>query len=374
MLRRSHKKSRGGCVQCKRRHVKCDERRPVCLLCTMSNRDCSYETQAKASPQTPSPGSASQTSPSPREPVEEELNLKHMELLIHLTTTNEMFNLGDNLGPWPAGITFGLKRGLESPYLLYASLAFSARHLAYLHPERSAELMHRAVTLQNRAISLFNMDKIHVDRSNCVAVLLFSAAVGHHTLADTLMERSPGGLDAFLTRYAQCANTLRGLYTITMTAQPLLMETELEPILSRSINFTSKEPEGSQCDEIGTRVAHSNSLTQDEKEACLQALRYIQLGLDALSYPVEHQNMKYQMLFLCTVLVPSEFIALLATKRPEALVILAYYALLLHHGHHMWQIGDAGVHVFGMIETELGPQWATWLEIPRKGLYKHTAL
>ncbi|KAL2809128.1 hypothetical protein BJX63DRAFT_371429 [Aspergillus granulosus] len=369
MLRRSHKKSRGGCVQCKRRHVKCDERRPVCVLCTMSNRDCSYTTEAKASPQKSSPRLSSQTEiPSPHEPIDEDLNLKHMELLIHLTTTNEMFNLGDDLGPYRTGIRFGLKRGLESPYLLYACLAFSARHLAYLHPERSAEFMHQAVTMQTRAITLFNIDEIQVDQSNCVAVLLFSAVVGHHLLADTLMERSPDGLDGFLTRYVQCANTHRGLYTITITAQPLLMETELEPVLSRSMNFTSKVPEGGHCDQIRSLVAHSNGLTHGEKEACQQALRYIQLGLDALSYPPENQNMRFQMLFLWTVLVPSEFIALLETKRLEALAILAYYALLLHHGRHMWQVGGSGEYILGLIERYLGPNRGDWLDYPHRGI------
>ncbi|KAL2846158.1 hypothetical protein BJY01DRAFT_263375 [Aspergillus pseudoustus] len=363
MLRRSHKKSRGGCVTCKRRHVKCDERRPVCLLCTMSNRECTFATEAKASPPTASPGPSTQPNlPAPHEPIEDELNLKHMELLIHLATTNEMFNLGDDLGPYRPGISFGLKRGLESPYLLYAALAFSARHLAYLHPDRAAELMHQAVTLQTRAIALFNVDQIRVDQSNCVAVLLFSAAVGHHLLADTLMERSPEGLDAFLTRYTHCANTHRGLYTITITAQPLLMETELEPVLSRSINFTSSEPEGHHCDQICSLIAGSNSLTRGEKEACHQALRYIQLGIDALSSPPERHNMKYQMLFLWTVLVPSDFIALLVAKRPQALVILVYYASLLHHGRHMWQVGDAGVYIF------------PWLEVPRNGLFDTTML
>jgi hypothetical protein len=42
MARRPHKKSRAGCLTCKRRHVKCDETRPNCSPCSTSHRNCEY--------------------------------------------------------------------------------------------------------------------------------------------------------------------------------------------------------------------------------------------------------------------------------------------------------------------------------------------
>ncbi|KAL0939735.1 C6 finger domain protein [Colletotrichum truncatum] len=40
--RRSHRKSRLGCQQCKRRKIKCDEARPSCLNCVRRDEDCSF--------------------------------------------------------------------------------------------------------------------------------------------------------------------------------------------------------------------------------------------------------------------------------------------------------------------------------------------
>ncbi|CAG7943787.1 unnamed protein product [Penicillium salamii] len=40
--RRSHTKSRKGCLECKRRHVKCDEGIPKCTLCRKRRLECSY--------------------------------------------------------------------------------------------------------------------------------------------------------------------------------------------------------------------------------------------------------------------------------------------------------------------------------------------
>ncbi|KAK9464535.1 hypothetical protein V1512DRAFT_268178 [Lipomyces arxii] len=54
MPRRTHMKSRNGCLICKRRKVKCDELRPQCRNCIKHNVVCSY-----------GPSSLSQSSPSP---------------------------------------------------------------------------------------------------------------------------------------------------------------------------------------------------------------------------------------------------------------------------------------------------------------------
>ncbi|KAL2815219.1 hypothetical protein BDW59DRAFT_16797 [Aspergillus cavernicola] len=53
--RRTHKKSRKGCLVCKQRRVKCDERKPACLRCENYGASCIY-------PPTPKP---SQTNSSP---------------------------------------------------------------------------------------------------------------------------------------------------------------------------------------------------------------------------------------------------------------------------------------------------------------------
>ena len=42
MSRRTHTKSRSGCTRCKRRHIRCDESRPICLNCSIANLDCEY--------------------------------------------------------------------------------------------------------------------------------------------------------------------------------------------------------------------------------------------------------------------------------------------------------------------------------------------
>ncbi|KAI9696863.1 MAG: hypothetical protein M1820_008017 [Bogoriella megaspora] len=406
MLRRSHKKSKEGCLECKRRHVKCDERRPICRLCALSDRDCTYAFQPPLeNPPTPgtsshehslSPGdihsqdaftpsdiTLSTTTPlsNPNSPdpldnkdshyqdstLDEPINLNHMALLIHLITSKDLFGLGADIDLHPLGLSLGPKTSLSSPYLLHQVLAYSARHLAHLHPLQSLSYYRLAISLQTRAVSLFNSAGTHeVNKSNCVAILLFSSILGHHLLTDTLANRDSGGLDAFLTHYMHCLGLHRGIYTIARTAWPLLMESELEPILSWSSGFTSRQPRGNHCQQAKELVDGAQGLGEEGREACRLAIQYLQVGFDAVEAKEEEEGHRHQMIFSWMMLAEPEFTGLLKEKRPEALVLLAYYAVLLWYGRGVWQVGDAGRYVLGIIGEYLGQEWDYWLEYPRR--------
>lgn len=60
--KRPHKKSRSGCLTCKKRKVKCNEARPVCGNCALRSSDCVYP--GPATTQAATPASRSATPPS----------------------------------------------------------------------------------------------------------------------------------------------------------------------------------------------------------------------------------------------------------------------------------------------------------------------
>ncbi|KAF4498896.1 Sterol regulatory element-binding ECM22 [Fusarium agapanthi] len=387
MLRRSHKKSNKGCAQClvsKQRHVKCDEGRPTCLLCTMSNRDCSFasdpqppqDTNSSTSDLSSREGllpssdtnlvstSATSLSDSHESPFDSVVNMEHMELFIHGITSKDLFSLGDKVEHSQEMLDLWLKESVKAPYLLHQVLAFSARHLAAIHPERSTGYLNQAVKLQTRAVSLFNSTKRQVDSSNCLPILLFSVTLGHHLLADALATRTPDGLDEFLTHYVQCVEMNWGLYRLTLSVWPLLLNTKLEPVLSWSSQQSSKEPVGNHCEPIIQLINDSAALSNEEKEVCHEAIQYLQLGFDAMFE--EDDGSRYRMIFQWTMLASSELTSLLVTKRPEALILLGFYALLLYHGRNLWQVGDTGVYLLGLIVNYLAPEWHIWLEYPRR--------
>ncbi|KAJ6190322.1 hypothetical protein N7519_000343 [Penicillium mononematosum] len=275
---------------------------------------------------------------------EEEINLKHMELLVHLATDKELLILthGAKNEVSSPELALGLKKGLESPYLMYQLLAFSARHLAFLKPERSASYLHQAVTLQTRAVSIFNAAWTEINQSNCVAILLFSSILGHHLLTDTLAKRTTYDLDEFMTNYVQFVEMHRGIHTIAMTAKSQLMQSELEPILSWSASFTSRSPRGNDCQRASELVHQAESLGREDKKACQLVIRYLQVGFDAV-FSEEEQGNRYHMLCTWPMLGPPEFTALLVARKPEALIVPLTIIKGAGHEHIPIPEGDCAI-------------------------------
>ncbi|KAJ4137284.1 hypothetical protein NW768_002866 [Fusarium equiseti] len=359
MLRRSHKKSKNGCDQCKQRHVKCDECRPTCRLCTSSDLRCSYSDSGPS----PDPSDVSTGTPSSTlNTFDNVINMQHMDLFVHLVTRRDLFSLGDPVKDYKATFDVCLLESVKAPYLLHQMLAFSARHLSVLHHYRKEEYYNQALNLRDRAISLFNATRREVDSSNCVAIMLFSVTLGHHLLADALSCCGTQGLEGFLNRYLSCVNLNRGIYNIAVSAWPLLVESEIEPVLSWSRKQTAKEPTGSECEPLLSLIHMSTWLDEFEKEACYAAIQYLQLGFDALVS--EDEGIRYRMIFHWTLLMSPEFKRLLSQRKPEALVLLGYYGLLLYHGRTLWQVHNAGEWLIKCVQEHLGPGWLMWLKYP----------
>lgn len=163
----------------------------------------------------------------------------------------------------------------------------------------------------------------------------------------------------------------RGIYVIAKEAWPFLMRSDLEPILSRSKEFTSREPVGRHCESLYGMIEQAMELSEEESEGCKAATGYLQVGFDATELGVGDGELdldhgKHQMIYSWTMLVPKEVTVLMQRKRPEALVLLAYYAVLLHRGRELWQVGDAGVYLFGRVAEYLGEEWVEWMEWPRQ--------
>lgn len=297
--------------------------------------------------------------------ADDSINFDHMRLLVHATTNEDLFNIGVGLEDYHASVSLGLEIGLKSPYLMYEILAYSARHLAFLHPTLTDSYFSQATRLQTRAVSLFRSTPLDIDQATCVPILLFSTVLGLHLLADTLVKRDVEDLKEFVEHYVQCAQTYRGVYNIAVSAWPLLMESELGPMLVLSKNFTSQQPKGDDCQPLLDMLDSTADLSDSEMNACRLAVQYLQVGFDAT--PASHDDVspnRHQMLAEWTMLATPEFIDLLAAMKPEALLIFAYYALLLDHGRNLWQVRDAGAYIIGLIQHHLGRQWCVWLQNP----------
>nr|AFK23402.1 Zn2Cys6 transcription regulator [Cordyceps militaris] len=410
MTRKPHKKSRNGCVECKRRHIKVSGSVPqndsASVLTQQPSSTCEYAairrrklSQAQlrrdaarksAAPsdlpikrssshaEVPEAAAAAATTPlttvSPGHSISSQLvadpeasaavNIHHMRLILHFSISNVAPEMPDHVGK--DGTALVLRLALETPYLLYQVLAISARHLAYLHPADFQYYYSQAIALQTSAIERFSASQ-PVRSDAAMPAVLFSALLSRHSLVDTLYAVQTDFV-AFIDAFVQCAQLQRGTRAVVARVSwSALLASELAPFLHWGRNTAASErvaKRGRECDQLLRLVAITPGLDPVAREACRSAVHHLQAGLDDLADPTPDKN-SYQMITGWPVFLLEEFLDLLSRHRPEAAAIMGWYAVLLHRGRHMWQIGDAGAFILSSLVDYLGAEWSHWLEWPR---------
>ncbi|KAH6650367.1 hypothetical protein F5144DRAFT_478260 [Chaetomium tenue] len=335
MLRRSHKKSRAGCLECKRRHVKCDEQRPKCIICTLSDRDCGYPPQPTGPSAPSTPAAPIQEEPKPEQPADlaavvttknessaspvagvplpdiasrgpmspnhanqssPEVNLNHMELLIRFNFEEHAPELNVEMHDFASKLLF--KCALEAPYLMHQILAVSARRQALLQPERADHFLETAIHLQTKAVSIYNETgaRAQIDQTNCSTLLLFCSLLGRHLLAD-LLARRDSDFGGFLTRFLEFLSISRGLLAMSVSAWDLLLQSDIKHLVLWALEISQSTPRGNHCDGLQRLVAESKELDVPSKEACMTAIACLQVGFDSL-LGGGARNQRYLMVFM----------------------------------------------------------------------------
>ncbi|KAL2858584.1 hypothetical protein BJY01DRAFT_201362 [Aspergillus pseudoustus] len=158
--RRTHHKSRHGCLVCKQRRVKCDERVP-CSSCVRRNIQC-------VQPQPPRP----QTMPPSVSPISAHFNSKINQInFLHL----ELFNHWDKHTratlTFPCVWPFVMQRAFNEEFIMSAILCISAFHLATLCPGH-ARYAHASLILMAKTVFLFRKNLLRpLTKNHCEALV-----------------------------------------------------------------------------------------------------------------------------------------------------------------------------------------------------------
>lgn len=162
--RQSHNKSRNGCQNCKKKHIKCDEQGPPCANCKARAASCKYSANPKSHVPSQDAREASSTSTTTETHIPSHSNIHdgshrilELELMHHWTTSTYK-----SLCSTPADVTclqVDVPRwALKHHYLLDGILAISALEIAICEPDigdsRSAYI-HAAMEYYDMASTAF---------------------------------------------------------------------------------------------------------------------------------------------------------------------------------------------------------------------------
>lgn len=411
MSRRPHNKSRNGCLECKRRHIrvrpfvsnlrldlcsfetdqfqKCDETHPICAGCGAAQIRCSF--LSKDSPfivpalshghlhvASPSPVATTPSIPAPTSAVPDttssheisapySLNMTHLELFNNLSSREFLsFEEPGQLDVMPTAVY--IKYALSTPYLMHQLLAISALELS-IRTVQSRIFYHEYATgLQNRALSLFNESNsvLEVTPTNCAHVFLFSTSVAAHLLCDTLHYQRES-LEKFIDKFTHCLIVWRGVLAIIGQCRHLLSKTELEPRLNLSrVLEQSTQTSGSECHALWDLI-NTADVALPTRKAYQESVVYLQQVFDA-QRAASGNTTRVPLAVAWPILISPEFIDMLRQRQEEAIIILAHYAVLLHRGRDIWLIGEVGRFLIESICGSLDAKWQEWLKFPRAAL------
>ncbi|KAF5665377.1 sterol uptake control 2 [Fusarium heterosporum] len=421
-LRRAHRKSRNGCLECKRRHIKCDEHRPNCSNCVTSERTCSFPTPSKPAAsdsslhgppknksqsrlQSPadsisSAGASQRPSPlplsnnGPRFESDDRVSvttlpsftesfdfaesplssstlpdahptpvytIKHLILLHHFRKCT-IFST-DNVDL----ITeVALEWSSQAPYALDQLLAIAADHFAMIHPESSASYRRIATELQTRAIAYFNRDPPEVagHEARSLPRFLFSSLLSLHTLYDTFSQYR-ASFHVFIERFCDSVLLHTGVQSFTSPAYQSLLQSPLASFFHDVTRAAQQGEKGTECTSLIEFIQNSD-LSPAAVETCTKAAHTLQWAFNV--YRNLPPGSTAQAASAFPVVLKQDYIEILRKHRPEALLILAYYGVILHRCRHVWIFGDGGAFLIRLIAGHLGSYWQDAMRWPLEEL------
>ncbi|KAL1963330.1 hypothetical protein VTN77DRAFT_8451 [Rasamsonia byssochlamydoides] len=390
--RRSHRKSRTGCLQCKRRKVKCDETKPVCKNClrhatagecsfvsVSSSRSSSHSahrpddvslstTSPQVSASTPMSATNSASTPStaalrPRA-LPPELAVLDLELLHHYSTSTSY-----TLSRHPTLQTVWRIRapqiGFSSDFVLRGILAIAALHIAHLRPADKDLYLSHAHAHHDAALQTVTPILPTVMDENCTALFVFSSLTCFFSCAKP---RKPG--DWLLMEGGRLSEWLvffRATRTILDYANAALRSGPMAPMFingDRSVQLRN-----SRASEGQVYVQELKQLIQEDVEDPAEVAIYFG-ALDELSKSFgvimdpDSGRCEPSDVFVWLLQVSDEFIALLRESKPVSLVIFAYFCVVIRRLEYAWWLAGCSAHTMSGLYQLLDNKYRAWLQWP----------
>jgi len=252
---------------------------------------------------------------------------------------------------------------------MYEALALSAYRLSIRHPSKSNLYLTESTTLQTQALNFFNSSNPTVTQENLIPAFLFSAVLGLHFFCATFSTRTPD-LNTFLDRLVQSIRLLRGVRAMMGDSWDVIKSSDISILLQAHEGpVPDRDDEVTHAfEDLRAKFSQSHTLSAFESKVYCEAITGLIWVYN--SQPLESDSIlddapNSRIVTTWPITISAEYTELLDERRPDALVVMAYFSILLYGRRTFWAVGDAGRFLLAAIEEFLGEGWAEWLAVPR---------
>ncbi|KAI1092481.1 hypothetical protein F5B19DRAFT_202475 [Rostrohypoxylon terebratum] len=364
--RRAHHKSRGGCTACKSKKIKCDEEQP-CSYCVKKQISCSLV--PPRSPPSIAAGSGSGSGRGSRtseiravQPFDEPFfSFNDFRLYQHFVVSTAIAQADDSasIAVWRDVV---VDLATRHRYLLHEILAIAALHLRSIVSEQADYLERVAAEHQAKAIPLFRQALTSISAETALPLFACSCLfIPYHFAAaknasSLLFNEEAGSLAEWLMLIQGCA-------AITVEQRAVLMRSPLRALLGNL--YTPQVEELSSGSSDASLVDMESKLPVTPEYRGTYAMIVLKLRVsfylsDKADSVVDRKNAALRF----PPLLNQYFRADLAAKHPAALIVMAYWCVLLHRVEDRWWLRDRVKPLLVKIQELISAQYRILIEWP----------
>jgi hypothetical protein len=310
-----------------------------------------------------------------------------LELMHHFTAFNseimtEHFDIMETM--WQHEMP---RIAFNSQYVMHGLLGFSALHLATIQPKRALLLRASATNHLDQALVLYRQDKGPATAETANARFTLTWVIAMFAFA---VPSSVAPIDAVIELFS----LVRGIEVVLQESLIWIIQGPFAPILTRAFvenrglsddgsalsmafAFQASTPHsiGAECGPGGGLpegmdfglnhldfMIGMHSMIPDERRTCMLVLTELKALYAQMLGSQASWGMSMIMCF--PKQDPTRFSLLLKQRHPQALVILAYYTVLLDLLDSRWWVNGWGRRVLRDIVCSLGDEWKSWIEWP----------
>ncbi len=240
--------------------------------------------------------------------------------------------------------------------------ALAALHLTRLKPQESDYYLVLATHHQNLALPLIRSELESINEENCHAVYACGHLVTKYAFASSQSLEtqvfSPG-----LGEVSEFLPLVRGAFSVAEHCLNWLLARPLGPCKEKPLNDTpdlSLNPDNAL---YARPLSVLRANGGGDGEACCEALNSLRTLLAMDATPGQTMSTK-TLVFWWPFKISQRYIELMSEGTPEALVVLAYYCIMLKKIDYFWLMKGCAARLFEQCRRDLSKYWHPHIELP----------
>lgn len=262
----------------------------------------------------------------------------------------------------------------EHDFLMHGLLSLAAMHLIHDQPHRREALLPEATRLQDLGLTGFRRQMQTINKYNCHALFAFSSVLvictwaSSQTLEDFFFKSSSNTSILDDDSFLDCTALVRGVKDLLESTWDWISKGPMATFLKFAqdgMTLPTLPPEVEA--RLGALKAlwasEKCALTESEKAGLKDSHEILRDAYVYMSVP-NNAICKVSTTHFWLTRIPTSYTNMLGEKKPEALILLAHYCILLGGIREYWWMEDKGVHLLKSIHQTLGPEWRAWIQWP----------